>query len=78
MSKPIVVHLIKPIHGPGALTNRAVIHEMVFTEEVFGKSYKEEARNWATTHAVNVSKVEGLDENSEKEISVARKKIATE
>ena len=74
MSKPVVIKLKRPIFGPGALTNREVLHEKVFTEEIHGKGYKESAKEWSVTHADNVAHVDGLDDASEKAIDMARKK----
>ena len=70
----VVIQLKRPYHGGGVLTDRAIYHEKVFTEEVYGKKYKEIAQEWATTNVSNVAHIEGLEESSEKEISVARKK----
>lgn len=74
MNKPVVIKLKKPILGGGVLTEREVQHEKVFTEEVHGKDYKKSAKEWATTHVANVDHVDGLDDESEKEINSARKK----
>ena len=75
MSKPVVIKLKNPIYGGGVLTDRAIYHEKIFTEDLHGKDYKAVAKEWATTNVVNVAHIEGLDESSEKEISVARKKV---
>ena len=78
MSKPVIISLKRPIFGPGALTNREVLHEKVFTEEIHGRNYKESAKEWSVTHAGNVAHVEGLDDESEKVIDAARKKSKAE
>ena len=76
MPKPVIIHLKRPIFGPGVLTDRQKFMEKVFTEEVHGKDYKEVAKEWSVTHALNVAHIDGLDEASEKEASVARKRKA--
>ena len=74
MSNPVIIKLKHPIYGGGILTERPVFHEKVFTESDHGKNYQAVAKEWATTHADNVVRVEGLDEASEKAVNVARKK----
>ena len=74
MSKPVVIHLKNPVYGGGVLTERKILHEKVFTEEEHGKGYRESAREWAVTHAQNVTRIDGLDDESEKQVAVARKK----
>lgn len=76
MSKKVVIKLLKPIFGGGALTEREVMHEKIFTEEVHGRQYQAAAREWATTHAGNVGHIDGLDESLEREVILARKKAA--
>ena len=76
MSNPVIIKLKHPIYGGGILTERPVFHEKVFTESDHGKNYQAVAKEWATTHADNVVRVEGLDEASEKAVNVARKKAA--
>jgi len=73
MSKPVIIHLKNPIFGGGVLTDRAVLHEKVFTEEVMGKDYQKLAKQWSITHESNVLKIEGLDDETEKPV-VSRKK----
>ena len=72
--KSVVIKLKNPIYGGGVLTDREILHEKVFTEHIHGKDYQKTAKIWATTHVNNVAHIEGLDETSEKEISVSRKK----
>lgn len=78
MSKPVIIHLKRPIFGPGVLTDRPVFHEKVFTEEVHGKDYQAVAKEWSITHANNVTHIDGLDEASEKAVATERKRKAAE
>lgn len=77
MSK-VIIHLRNPIFGGGVLTDREVQHEKIFSEEVHGKGYKETAKIWCNTHANNVARVDGLDKESEEQISTARRRKAAE
>ena len=58
------------------MTERVKMHEKVFTEEAQGINYQKAAKEWSVTHANNVTHIDGLDEASEKEVSVARKRKA--
>jgi hypothetical protein len=74
MSKPVVIKLKNPIYGGGALTDRAVLYEKIFTEQDHGKDYQSVAKEWATTNVSNVAHIDGLDDASEKIVNIARKK----
>ena len=73
MPKPVIIRLKSPIFGGGTLTDREVMREKVFTEELHGKEYRNVAKQWATTHVNNVGDIEGLDKESEEAVMSSRK-----